>query len=258
MWLSTDPAMGEYVPVAPIDDEAKKSNQNLPGMGGVFNYVNLHTYHYAGNNPVKYVDPNGMQSEYNQLIEGYLSGEYDWVSPAETWNALANDAERTADKVIRNAPHVLPGMIKSGVVNSILFMNKHGSKIALACYGSGLVQLGFVIDGVTIVCDVTVAMMNFSETGDIGTLVNDLVTIAAAVAVTHGTGHILETAGGMAEMQDLLGIINTVEGKAFTELLKSTKRTETRNNPNIPSSVGPGPNAVYSPDTLRRIQNDTN
>jgi hypothetical protein len=59
MWLSADPAMGEYVPVAPIDDEAKKSNQNLPGMGGVFNYVNLHTYHYAGNNPVKYVDPDG-------------------------------------------------------------------------------------------------------------------------------------------------------------------------------------------------------
>jgi hypothetical protein len=28
-------------------------------MGGVFNPVNLHLYHYAGNNPVKYVDPDG-------------------------------------------------------------------------------------------------------------------------------------------------------------------------------------------------------
>jgi hypothetical protein len=28
-------------------------------MGGVFNYVNFHVYHYAGNNPVKYVDPDG-------------------------------------------------------------------------------------------------------------------------------------------------------------------------------------------------------
>ena len=47
-----------------------KHNENLPGMGGVFNVVNLHLYHYAGigqrsdselqaNNPVKYVDPDG-------------------------------------------------------------------------------------------------------------------------------------------------------------------------------------------------------
>jgi hypothetical protein len=28
-------------------------------MGGVFNVVNLHVYHYAANNPVKYVDPDG-------------------------------------------------------------------------------------------------------------------------------------------------------------------------------------------------------
>jgi hypothetical protein len=34
-------------------------NGSLPGMGGVYNYVNLHVYHYAGNNPVKYTDPDG-------------------------------------------------------------------------------------------------------------------------------------------------------------------------------------------------------
>jgi RHS repeat-associated protein len=63
-WISTDPAMGEYIPGAPVNDEARKRNGNLPGMGGVFNYVNLHTYHYAGNNPVKYVDPDGEEGEF--------------------------------------------------------------------------------------------------------------------------------------------------------------------------------------------------
>jgi RHS repeat-associated protein len=58
-WLSADPALGEYIPGAPVNDEARKRNQNLPGMGGVFNVVNLHLYHYAGNNPLKYTDPDG-------------------------------------------------------------------------------------------------------------------------------------------------------------------------------------------------------
>ena len=61
-WLSGDPALSDYIPKAPIDDEAKKHNEKLPGMGGVFNVVNLHLYHYAGNNPVKYEDPDGRES----------------------------------------------------------------------------------------------------------------------------------------------------------------------------------------------------
>jgi RHS repeat-associated protein len=58
-WISGDPALGEYLPEAPTSDEARKKNGNLPGMGGVFNTVNLTSYQYAGNNPMKYMDPTG-------------------------------------------------------------------------------------------------------------------------------------------------------------------------------------------------------
>jgi hypothetical protein len=73
--------MGEYIPVAPINDEARRRNGNLPGMGGVFNYVNLHVYHYAGNNPVKYTDPDGKTPQ--QEILDKINSERDPIIIAE-------------------------------------------------------------------------------------------------------------------------------------------------------------------------------
>ena len=62
-WLSVDPAMyqGDYIPGAPINDDVRRNNNNLPGMGGIYNYVNMHVYHYGGNNPVMYIDPDGRE-----------------------------------------------------------------------------------------------------------------------------------------------------------------------------------------------------
>ena len=82
-WLSGDPAVSEYIPSAPINDEARKQNQNLPGMGGVFNYINLHAYHYAGNNPVKYTDPDG-----NEVVKSWYGGMSQLnLNPRRTQNA---------------------------------------------------------------------------------------------------------------------------------------------------------------------------
>ena len=84
-WISADPAMAEYIPGAPINDEAKKRNGNLPGQGGVFNVVNMHVYHYAGNNPVKYMDPDGK-------IILYFSATYNMTNFE---NKLGNSGKET-------------------------------------------------------------------------------------------------------------------------------------------------------------------
>jgi RHS repeat-associated protein len=63
-WISVDPplATGAYIG----NDPSK-----LPGLGGVFNPINLNGYQYAGMNPIKYTDADG-----NFVITGTVAVVY--------------------------------------------------------------------------------------------------------------------------------------------------------------------------------------
>ena len=65
---------GKYFPVPPVSEEARKQNEDLPGMGGVFNPVNLNVYHYAGLNPVKMVDSDGEAFFIPPAVYGIVAG----------------------------------------------------------------------------------------------------------------------------------------------------------------------------------------
>ena len=101
-WISADPAMGDYIPSAPVNDDAKKRNGNLPGQGGVFNLVNLHVYHYAGNNPVKYVDPTG---ETGSFPDGSPEQNAQWEKAQDAKSGF--DSEGMNDEFINYAMELL-------------------------------------------------------------------------------------------------------------------------------------------------------
>ena len=124
-WLSGDPALGDYIPKAPIDDEAKKHNENLPGMGGVFNVVNLHLYHYAGNNPIKYEDPDGKSEELGGGASDHLlvrrtdDGKHVIVDGGTQYNyveqALINYINTGDEKYLNQVPETSDPLAVAGI-----------------------------------------------------------------------------------------------------------------------------------------------
>jgi hypothetical protein len=74
-----------------VNEEARRRNGNLPGMGGIFNTVNLHVYHYAGNNPLKYTDPDGREDEENPLLKGFKTQEEAAINVLMIINILSKE-----------------------------------------------------------------------------------------------------------------------------------------------------------------------
>ncbi len=82
-WISADPPLrtGEYLPKADdLDTDhdyyhhyANDEVSKLPGMGGVYNPINLDAYHYAGQNPVRLKDADGNYVMSYHPMDNFLS-----------------------------------------------------------------------------------------------------------------------------------------------------------------------------------------
>ena len=93
-WISTDPALSKYV-----------SKDYDGSSGGIYNSINLNLYHYSGNNPVTYRDPDG--NDFFSVAKSFVNGAKDGlVKDAKgIWNAgkaLLNDPKQVATDVFNN------------------------------------------------------------------------------------------------------------------------------------------------------------
>jgi len=71
-WISTDPALGEYLPTGKqtfFPEEAFKPG-SLKGAGGVYTSINLNLNHYGALNPVRFIDPSGTVNAPVNIYDG--------------------------------------------------------------------------------------------------------------------------------------------------------------------------------------------
>ena len=93
-WISVDPALGEYVPGT--GKANAKDAGGLPGMGGIYNHINGNLYHYGGNNPVKYSDPDGRIIQ----VEGDDKQIYIWDNERNDFYNKKTKAYETSDNYV--------------------------------------------------------------------------------------------------------------------------------------------------------------
>ena len=125
-------------------------------MGGIYNTVNFHLYHYAGNNPVKYIDPTGRDIN-NPSTRLMSSAQPD--STLGKSNELINNVGCVLTAYTRIAEAILGSSITLETANQIaidnaLFTNtnelspENGAKLINALLETnGITDIKVVFDG---------------------------------------------------------------------------------------------------------------
>ncbi len=165
-WISTDPAFadGKYFP-KPNDYDTEHDfywylqqdgSKKLAGLGGVFNAVNMDVYHYAGNNPVKLVDPDGEVSFIVGAAIGFvtsstteIAGHWTDTGNGTMSNLLdATKATFTDSKSLKSiATSTIIGAVTSGLSSAVTTTKMATTVAKVAKTAAGNVLKNTVIGG---------------------------------------------------------------------------------------------------------------
>ena len=151
-WISTDPALGEYV----IPDK----NRNY----GILDFVNLNLYHYGHNNPITYKDPNGKKDFLSWLYDmfeqsyGTDGADYIFANDSSIQFASTVDAalkgDSCAQRNLKYAFHEVSREILAEI------SEKSGSA-AIVCLAIGQPEISSALVNISTVCDSLLVLDDF-------------------------------------------------------------------------------------------------
>ena len=121
-------------------------------------------------------------------------------------NALSDEMSEAFDKAVKVG---------------LQYVSDNGCYVALACYATGNVKLGLIVDGIVIACDVTEAFYGYMGNGDLKKYILDCGIIALSIIEAKIVGDELRKYENLSKLEfskKLNDCLNELQGKLFGEL----------------------------------------
>lgn len=147
-------------------------------------------YAYAGNNPVKYTDPDGNDiifSTFWNTLASSCSGADRIIAHGMAASAGSEASKNVLSDISLQTRNAMEEAAGCAIIKGMECATNYGPIMAVAAYASGNIFIGFMIDGVVAACDITLAINEYNNSDHSATsLAKTITDIASTLGMTLG------------------------------------------------------------------------